>query len=221
MSMGRRVISVNVGQVSTLNIGEKQTRTGIDKQPVVGRVQVGELGLEGDHIVSKKHHGGPDQAVYAYTVEDYDYWAEALGEAQPPGQFGENLTMSGLESAGIRVGDRLEITSPQGGAGVLLEVTAPRIPCATFAARMGDPGFAKRFAKVGRPGLYLRVLRGGQVGQGDYIRYLPTTEDTPTILDIFNLWYDKNPAREFVQWCLKAPLAIRSRQDLEDWLAKH
>ena len=30
----------------------------------------GEVGLAGDQVVDVRHHGGPDQAVYAYAVED-------------------------------------------------------------------------------------------------------------------------------------------------------
>ena len=66
-----------------------------------------------------------------------------------PGTFGENLTISELESAPLAIGDRLHIS------GVILEVTAPRIPCWKLAQRMGDPGFVKRFRAAERPGLLL------------------------------------------------------------------
>ena len=72
-----------------------------------------------------------------------------------PGTFGENLTISELESAKFNIGDMLHIGD------VTLQVTAPRIPCSTFAARMGDPHWAKKFRQAERPGLYCRVFEGG------------------------------------------------------------
>ena len=46
--------------------------------------------------------------------------------------FGENLTTSGLDVDGA-VGERWQV-----GDEVVLEVAGPRIPCSTFAARMGE-----------------------------------------------------------------------------------
>ena len=58
-----KIVSVNIGQPQDIRLGKHHSLSGIDKKPVPERVQVGILGLEGDHILSKKHHGGPDQAV--------------------------------------------------------------------------------------------------------------------------------------------------------------
>ncbi len=116
------------------------------------------MGLEGDSIVDKKNHGGRDQAVYIYGGADYAWWSRArpdLDHGYQPGTFGENLTISDLESAEYAVGDRLQIGE------VVLEVTAPRIPCVTLAARMGDPQFIKAFMAAERPGLYCRVIVEG------------------------------------------------------------
>ena len=125
--------SVNLGQEQILQNKSRVERTGIFKFPVEGLVRVTTLGLEGDAILSKKHHGGPDQAVYVYGRADYDWWSEELKKEIAPGTFGENLTISDLESARFNVGDTLRVGE------VTLQVTAPRIPCETFAARMGFP----------------------------------------------------------------------------------
>lgn len=101
-----KLLSVNVGQPTALQVGQHTTVTGIHKHPVPGRVRVTAQGLDGDHVLNRKHHGGPDQAVYVYTREDYDHWSEALGWTLEPGTFGENLLISGLESAGVRIGER-------------------------------------------------------------------------------------------------------------------
>lgn len=215
-----QVLSVNIGQPTTYQVGPRNSSapkvSGIDKRPLPGRVRVTEEGLEGDHIFSTKHHGGPDQAVYLYTQEDYAHWEAQLGGGLTPGLFGENLLVSGLESPAMRVGDRLEV----GEGSVLLEVTAPRIPCATLAAHMGDPAFVKKFVRMARPGFYTRVLRGGEVGPGDSVRLIPGPADAPSIADLFALRYHPSPAMETLAHYLKFPLAVRLRADLKSQLAK-
>jgi MOSC domain-containing protein YiiM len=75
-----RLISVNVGRLRP-NPWKPVVMTGIDKRPVDGAVAVtapgpkrtGAVGLDGDRACDVKHHGGPDQAVYAYAREDLDW----------------------------------------------------------------------------------------------------------------------------------------------------
>lgn len=212
-----QVHSVNVGQPTTLQIGPRPQTSGIDKRPLLGRVRVGVAGLAGDHVMDTTHHGGPDQAVYVYTREDYAHWEAALGRALPPGLFGENLLIGGLESAAMRVGDRLDIG---GAGGVQLEVTAPRIPCAKLAAHVGDPAFVRQFVAAARPGFYTRVLRGGEVGPDDHVRLVPGSPDAPSIGDLFALHYRRSADPGQLEAYLNFPLAVRVRADVEDRLAK-
>jgi MOSC domain-containing protein YiiM len=141
----------------------KPNRTGIDKKPVAGRVSVHALGLEGDVQVNRKYHGGEGQAVYAYAQEDADFWTAELGRELPPGRFGENLRTSGLDLTGALLGERWRIGT------TLLEVTAPRIPCANFARFWNEPQLVKRFTAHGASGAYLRVLEQGEIGAGDAV----------------------------------------------------
>lgn len=213
-----KIVSVNIGQPQDIRLGRHHSLSGIDKKPVPQRVQVGELGLEGDHILSTKHHGGPDQAVYLYSEEDYDAFAGGLGEVPAPGSFGENLTISGLESAGVRIGTRLSVGTGQGA--LVLEITAPRIPCATFAAHMGDANFVKMFRQMRRPGLYARVIQAGTVGAGDPVSVQRGPDTAPTVLEEFELYYDALPSREKLERSLAAPIAIRTRQGHLERLGK-
>jgi len=210
------IVSVNVGEPKDIRLGQHHSLSGIDKRAVPGRVSVGPLGLHGDHILSTKYHGGPDQAVYLYSLEDYDAFAELLGETPPAGTFGENLTVQGLESANVRVGTLLSLDEP----GLLLEVTAPRIPCATFAAHMNDAGFVKVFRQMRRPGLYARVLRPGTVGAGDLLGVQPGPERAPTLGEEFELYYDRAPSRETLERSLAAPIAVRTRQEYLERLGR-
>ncbi|MEF2279135.1 MOSC domain-containing protein [Deinococcus sp. YIM 134068] len=208
-----RVLSVHVGQPTAAQVGPKSIVTGICKRPVPGRVRVTVEGLDGDHVMNRKYHGGPDQAVYVYTREDYGFWNSTLGVTLDPGIFGENLLVGGLESAGVRIGERFRVGP------VLLEVTAPRIPCATLGARMEDPGFVKRFREARRPGFYTRVLEGGDVGEGDGVTREPGSEGGPTVAEVFDAWSAKTLPRAELERLLAAPLAIRFRQGLEKLLA--
>lgn len=139
--------------------------TGIDKRPLSDVALVGELGVAGDRQLDTVHHGGPDKAVYAYAAEDLDWWAEQLGRPLTPGLFGENLTLAGVDVTGAVVGERWAV----GDSGLTLEVTMPRTPCATFAHRMGEPRWVRRFTDGGRPGAYLRVRTPGTVAAGDAV----------------------------------------------------
>ncbi|HWH97339.1 MAG TPA: MOSC domain-containing protein [Pseudolysinimonas sp.] len=156
--------------------------TAIDKRPVDGPVKVGKLGLYADVQASRQHHGGEDKAVYAYAAEDADWWAEQLGRDIPPGLFGENLRVAGLDVSNARVGERWKI-----GDAVVLEVTMPRTPCLTFARWMGEEnnGWVRRFSDARRLGAYLRVVSTGSVRADDPIEVIPAPEGAPTILDIY------------------------------------
>ncbi len=156
------LLSVNIGQERTQQIGKRLETTGIYKLPSRESVQITSLGIKGDFIASEKHHGGPDQAVYVYGGADYAWWSKELGREIEPGTFGDNLTISELESTQFNIGDYLHIGS------VTLQVTSPRIPCSTFAARMEDPHWVKKFRQAERPGLYCRVIREGFVSAGDF-----------------------------------------------------
>lgn len=145
--------------------------TAIDKRPVDGPVRVHKLGLHGDIQASRIHHGGEDQALYAYSQADADYWTGELQRELPPGIFGENLRVTGIDASGAIIGERWKI-----GLDVEVEVTSPRIPCATFQRRMDVPGWVKRFSEAGRVGSYLRVVRTGSIQAGDHIHriFIPT-----------------------------------------------
>lgn len=137
--------------------------TAIDKRAVKGPVSLRTYGVFGDVQGDTEHHGGPDQAIYAYSQEDADFWAAELGRPIPPGLFGENLRTQGAATTQAVIGTRWRVGT------ALLEVTSPRVPCATFGERMGEPQWVKRFTQAGRVGTYLRVLEQGKAQAGDAI----------------------------------------------------
>ncbi|MFI7383126.1 MOSC domain-containing protein [Streptomyces sp. NPDC049813] len=168
-----KLLSLNLGRPGAVDYTDQpEGVTGIDKQPVTGPVRVaapgakgtGASGLAGDAVCDTRHHGGDDQAVYAFAREDLDAWEQALGRTLPSGTFGENLTTEGVDVAGAKIGERWRI-----GADLLLEVSASRIPCQTFQGHLGEKGWVKRFTREQRPGAYLRVIEPGEIRAGDAI----------------------------------------------------
>lgn len=170
--------SVNVGS-SKPYVG-KSGRSGIDKMPAAGPVAVavpgwGASGMSGDTIVDKPNHGGPDQAVYAYAREDLEHWERTLGHPIRAGFFGENLTTAGLDVTGAVVGEVWRVGT------VVLQVTSPRLPCATFTDQMKRARWVKEFTAHGAPGAYLRVLEPGGLQAGDEVTVTDRPESPVTV----------------------------------------
>ncbi|MGV9680399.1 MOSC domain-containing protein [Nocardia sp. NPDC003482] len=154
-------------------------RTAIDKRPVPGRIRAHALGLAGDHVCNTKDHGGIHQAVYAYADEDARRWGAELNRDLAHGWFGENLRVSGLPVSDAVVGERWSIGD------ALLEVSAPRVPCATFGHVSGETHWVKRFTLRADTGAYLRVLTEGSIGAGDEVRVEHLPDHGVTVRDVF------------------------------------
>ena len=167
-----------------------QPGSGIDKRPSAAPLQVrapgsrqGGLGsgIVGDSIGNRKLHGGDDQAVYAYAREDLDAWQARLDRELTNGMFGENLTTTGIDLTESLVGERWAV----GTEGLVLEVSAPRTPCKTFATWLGIPGWVKTFTTAGLPGTYLRVITPGTVRAGDHIDIIAKPDHSVTVGTVF------------------------------------
>ncbi|MGK5444609.1 MOSC domain-containing protein [Micromonospora sp. URMC 105] len=178
--MTGRVAAVNLGVVTEAEwAGDASGRSGIDKRPVDGPVLLRADGVAGDFIGERAHHGGPDQAVYAYAEEDAQWWAEELGRGIRPGGFGENLTTWAVDVTGAVIGEQWAIGS------AVLQVTKPRTPCTTFAGFWGVPDLIKRFTLRAAPGAYLRVLHEGEVGAGDPVEVVDRPAHGVTVGEVF------------------------------------
>jgi MOSC domain-containing protein YiiM len=177
--MTGKVESVNVAVVRTdIDTRAPDGRTGIDKRPVDGPVLLTAAGVQGDTICHTKHHGGPDQAVYAYAAEDLAFWAAELGQEFRPGGVGENLTVSGVDCTGAVLGERWRVGE------AVLQVRSSRTPCRVFAGFRGVRDLVKRFIAAGRPGAYLAVERAGLVRAGDTVELLDRPDHGVTVADL-------------------------------------
>lgn len=210
-----RLASVNTSLPRPVELPGGSAVTGIAKDPRPGPVMLSTDGLEGDGVGNTKDHGGRDQAVYCYGSMDYDWWASQPGVEPHPGLFGENLTIEGMASAELAIGDRMDV-----GGEVVLEVSAPRIPCSTLAARVGEGGFAQRFAAARRPGAYCRVVTPGIVEAGDPVTHSAVDGPRVTLLDAQDVYYDLDTPPAAVTRLLRAPVAERLRTVAERRLAR-
>ncbi|MFZ7086905.1 MOSC domain-containing protein [Curtobacterium sp. RRHDQ10] len=186
--------------------------TAIDKRPVDGPVRIRPLGLHADVQADRKHHGGEDQAVYAYSDDDAAHFAAELGRPIPPGLFGENLRVGGLDVTRALVGERWRV-----GESLVLEVTFPRIPCGTFARRMGIDKWVKRFTEEGRPGAYLRVVKSGPVRAGDTFTVVEQPDHGVTIGDVFR---GLEPGQAAALLRSVRPVPVKLRTEAEKTLAR-
>lgn len=111
------------------------------------------------------------------------------------------------------IGDRWRIGD------VILETTAPRLPCGKLGAITRDPSFAKTFRRGRRPGFYARVMAGGEVTPGMPIERTGVGSGV-SLLDLFDLWYDADAPAELLRRVLEAPIAERVRRNTEERLAR-
>lgn len=220
-----RLLSVNLGRPGLPEVASAEggDLTGIDKRPVAGPVLVaapgprgtGGSGLAGDAICDLRHHGGDDQAVYAYAREDFNAWQAELGRGLRHGMFGENLTTAGVDVSACLIGERWRV-----GPELLLEVSAARIPCRKFAAWLGERGWVKRFTDAAAPGAYLRVIQPGEIRAGDPIEIVHRPHHEVTVSLLFR-------AMTTQRWLAPRVLAAgealhpRAARAARNWIAKH
>lgn len=212
-----KLLSVSVGLPRVVPYGDGEIETAIFKAPVDGRVKVLSGGLEGDRQAAPRVHGGVDMAVYAYPVEHYPYWEGELGRAGlPHGQFGENLTISGLTEDDARVGDVFRIGTAR------LQVTQPRIPCYRLGIRMeAGADFPKRFLLSRRLGFYFRIFEEGDLGAGDAIVLEDRDEKSATIAEFIRISQFESHDAEGLEGLLAARgLSEDWRSHLEHMLEK-
>ncbi|WP_433871820.1 MOSC domain-containing protein [Saccharopolyspora sp. CA-218241] len=173
------VESVNIAVVRTDPWTGRLGRSGIDKRPAAGPVRFAADGVAGDAVFDRDHHGAWFQAAYAFDVEELRHWSEHTGLDLVPGNAGENLTLSGVDSSAAVIGERWRI------GGAVLRVTGPRTPCRVFTGFWDVPGLIKRFTEHGRTGAYLAVEQSGEITAGDRVQVLSRPAHGVAVADVF------------------------------------
>ena len=178
-----RLLSLNVGLPRQVRFQGELVTTGIFKEPVQGSVRLRKLNLEGDKQADLKVHGGVDKAVYAYAGEHYDYWRQELPEMSLPwGMFGENFTTEGMFEESVNIGDQFKVGTAN------LIATQPRMPCYKLGVKFGSMDMIKRFLASGLTGVYFKVMKEGELEQGDEIKLIKKDENSVTVKDIVRIY---------------------------------
>jgi MOSC domain-containing protein YiiM len=185
-----KLVSINAGMPREVSWHGRIVTTAIFKEPVVGRVALRKLNLDGDRQADLTVHGGEYKAVYCYPLAHYDYWKKELpGRELPMGMFGENFTMDDggkgpLEDT-VHLGDRFSVGTAE------VEVTQPRLPCYKLGIRFGSDDMVKRFLASGRTGFYVMVVREGEVGAGDEMKLVAQEPNAVAVSEILRLYVAK------------------------------
>lgn len=121
-------------------------------------------GIEGDQKAG--HH--PERQLNLLSLE----WLERialLGYRTGPGQFGEQIIVSGMPVEELQPGTRLQLGS------TVIEVTKARTGCSRLEAAQG-----KSIAGLGALGVLARVITGGSISVGDAVGVLAAVEKEET-----------------------------------------
>ena len=185
-------MSVNVGMPKDVSWQGKTVYTGVWKRPVDGAAMVRRLNIDGDGQGDLGGHGGEQRAVLVYQIQSYDHWLRHFGRDDfSYGQFGENLTVSGLPDDEVCIGDRYRIGEAE------FEVTQPRVTCYRVGMRVGEPELPALLVSHHRPGFYMRVITEGRIQAGDAIVKTRTGPGALSVADTDALLYlpDRDPAK--------------------------
>lgn len=195
-----KLLSVNVGRPRLVTSHGEPVSTAIFKAPVIGRVKLRKLNLDGDRQADLSVHGGPTKAVYLYPSEHYGFWRRELPAMQLNwGMFGENFTTEGLLESEVNIGDKFGI-----GSAVVM-VTEPRMPCYKLGIRFGRSDIIKRFLQSQRTGFYFAVEQEGEVGVGDSFEVLERNPHQLRVSDVTRLFASDKGNVDLLQRAVAVP----------------
>lgn len=200
------VESLNVGLPKKEIFDGKPITTGICKKPVSGQVTLRALGFDGDGVADTKNHGGPDKAICVYSLDHYPFWEKTLGVRLPAAAFGENLSVSNLKEDDVCIGDIFLLGT------ATVQISQPRQPCTTLAARYGRNDLVKLVINSGFSGFYFRVLQEGEVRVG---APLVLVEKDPNLISVSfanNIFHHDRKNREGIESVLTIPALSESWQ---------
>jgi|TARA_B100001059_G_scaffold25522_1_gene20496 MOSC domain-containing protein YiiM len=183
-----KILSINVSLPKKIVFKNKSLTTSIFKEPTNRVIKLKKIGLDGDKQADLKSHGGPNKALYLYSYQHYKYWGDILKKdfSNNYGLIGENITVDELDEEKYFIGDEIGISN------VVIKITQPRIPCYKLGIKMNDKNFVREFISYGHLGLYAKVLKTGEIKNGDALKLLHREENTMTVYNISRLLFDKD-----------------------------
>lgn len=195
-----KVISTNLGNPTTFTWNGREEQTGIFKKPVTKPLFLTKTEVETDTVIDRVHHAGVHKACYLFSSDDYPYWKKIYPELDWDwGMFGENLTVSGLDEAQIRIGDVYRLGT------ALVQISQPREPCYKLGIRFGTQDVLKQFIDHNRPGTYVRILEEGEVKVGDELTLHEQSRNELTVQLFYKLLYLREKPKDLLNMFMENP----------------
>lgn len=181
---------IYIGEVAYL---PNDSRKSAINKSLVENVNINTLGIVGDNVADKIHHGGINQALHHFPRKHYPDFAHKFIEFNNEWQkcqradkeyclLGENIAESFLDESLVCIGDVWQWGE------VVLEVSQPRQPCWKIDARFSinnQSGLMRYIAENGYTGWYYRVLQEGQVAVSE--KFTLINRKNPN-LSVRNVW---------------------------------
>lgn len=183
-----------VGVTDAENPMEREWESGIFKQPIRGPVFLTKTGLIGDGQADKENHGGPEKAVFVYPLEHYELWKNELNTTEiGPGAMGENFLLENIKEDMVCIGDTFQIGD------AIIQVSQPRQPCWKPARRFKIKKLALLIQNTGRTGWYFRVLKEGNIEEGQQLTLIERPFPKWTISKCNEIMHGASPNLEEVR----------------------
>lgn len=204
-----KVLSVNISNPQTIVVNGKEEQTGYFKKPVK-TIYLGKTDVKNDSVVDREHHGGKDKACYLFGYNHYNFWQQQFPDLIFDfGMFGENITLENLDESTLKIGDTFQLGE------ATIQITQPRQPCYKMGIKFNNQKIVNQFRLAHTPGIYVSVLKEGNVKVNDELVLINSTDDAPTVLAVYRLIYNKKPNKNELTQLINNPhLAERLKQYL-------
>jgi MOSC domain-containing protein YiiM len=192
-----KVLSVNIGEKQTVKWRGKSVETGIYKYPVVDSIRLESEDVVGDAVIDRRYHGGVDKACYLYSADHYEYWKTSFPDIEwQAGMMGENVTIEALSEKRVQIGDIYALGD------ALVQVSQPRQPCFKLGIRVGNQKIIKAFINQPYPGVYVKVIRPGEVKKGDGFELRERLHNSIGLLEVWDLLYQPNYDEDLMEFAV-------------------
>jgi MOSC domain-containing protein YiiM len=128
--------SIYVGGPKRLTDDQGEWQSSIYRDRMDGPMRVEMRGLVGDQA-TQPYHGSSECAICCHLLDHYRFWNVQYGMNLEAGNVGENFALEQITEDEVCIGDMYRV-----GA-ALVQVSAPRIPCANQARRIGRADWAR------------------------------------------------------------------------------
>lgn len=201
------LVSVQIGQPKVIDDGEQPWTSSFFREPTTQPVQLTKLGIVGDEVADKKHHGGIDKAVLIYSADHWEFWEREIGSSMPNGGFGENLTVQDAVEGSVCIGDRWSVGE------VVLEVSQPRQPCWKLGRRWSRSDLPKLVVQTRKSGWYARVIQEGLIQSGQPMKLQERHHPDWSVARANQVFYGNSP-QDKAELATLPPLADVWKRDL-------